>query len=1385
MPRIPPEQRDHRDWLALAQPTGLVVAPAALVRRNAILDRRDGKSQVRLREWLEEFDPVRIAHDPTAAFRAFAKSILGWGFSSRWYAVRGRDNDERMRLPSVRLPEYDETLTADFAARAPDSSPAGPPPGELAPDSSPAISQGHAAVAPDSTSSSVRRPAIRNQPDDTRSGDKPCPWQLAVTAYGPDQHLDKPFRGTGRLRESPNARMERLLRETGIPAGLIWGQGRLRLISAPRGESSGSVDFVLAHMKETAGRPLIAALRLLLGEPRLLAAPSNETLPALLAESREYQNVVSERLAAQVLGGLYELLRGVDAADADSRGVLLRDYGDGQLHGIYRGLLTVILRLVFVLYAEQRGLLPDDETFTRHYSLGALFERLRDDEARHPDTMAQRYGAWAQLLTLFRMIHDGAEADGMRLPKRPGVLFDPDAHPFLEGRMRVGGRQAHERIEPPRIADGVVLAVLRNLLVLDGERISYRALDVEQIGSVYETMMGFRPERTTGPSLAIRSSKPHGGSTVLDLDGLLRIAPGARSGWIQKRTDRKITPLVTKAVRAACDPEALHAALDRVVDRAATSDVAPAGSLVLQPTDERRRSGSHYTPRSLTEPIVRRTLEPVLDRLRREARGRSPTPAAILDLKVCDPAMGSGAFLVEACRQLGEALLEGWRAHGGRPELPSDEDETIFARRLVAQRCLYGVDRNPVAVDLAKLSLWLATLAKDHPLTFVDHALRAGDSLVGLTRKQIERVNWLEGGSPDLHAAPVVEKAIKEVGELRRQIREAGDEVPDAVRRSLWQDAENALSTVRLFGDLVVAVFFDRPKPKARRARRRALAKDITEGRAGEHRSWIEELRSADPPLAPFHWELEFPEVFERDNPGFDAFVGNPPFAGKNTTRAANPQHYPTWLKHQHRESHGNSDLVAHFFRRGFGLLRWGGTLGLIATNTIAQGDTRSTGLRWICLNRGTIYDATRRYRWPGQAAVVVSVVHLCRGVVRTAKRLDGKLVARITAFLFDQGGDEDPKRPEANAGKSFQGSIVLGMGFTFDDTDKKGIASPIADMDRLIAKDPRNREVIFPYLGGKELNQSPTHAHHRYVINFRDWPLRREDLGDKWSEADKKQRRAWLRTGIVPLDYPDRVAADYPDLLSIVERTVKPARAHLTTNAIGRKRAQFWWRYGSLAKELYAAIAGLDRVLAISRVGQQAAVTLVRADQVFADSCIVFPFETHAAFASLQSRPHEVWARFFGSSMKDDLRYTPSDCFETFPFPTGWTARQDLEVVGKAYYDHRAALMVARDEGLTKTYNRLHNPHEYDSDIEKLRELHAAMDRAVLDAYGWDDIPTDCDFFPLHPDDEQDEDDTRRRKTRKFRYRWPDEVQNEILARLLDLNAQRAAEEAAAAKRT
>ena len=1311
------------------------------------------------------------------------------------------------------------------------------------------------------------------------------------------------------------------------------------------------MDFRVADMSTTAGRPLCSALRLLLSEQRLLALPRGQRLAALLEDSRKYQNEVSERLSEQVLHALYELVRGLQAAHDASGGELLREplSPGGDRDDVYRALLSVILRLVFLLYAEERGALPEDDTFLRHYSLTGLYERLREDAALHPDTMDQRFGAWAQLLVLFRLIHDGAPAHrtggALTLPERRGALFDPDRFPFLEGRYAGAGvRQIVERVRPPLVSDGAVYRVLEKLLVLDGERISYRTLDVEQIGSVYETIMGFRMEVATGRSVAIRPAKKLGAPNVVDLDALLAEPKGGRARWVQARADRNLTDTVAKALRAAETVDDLHAALDRVLDKDAAPDLVPPGALVLQPNEERRRSGSHYTPRELTEPIVRHTLAPLLDRLRGED-GRAPAPERILDLKVCDPALGSGAFLVEACRQLGDALVESWRAHDAVPEIPPDENEVVFARRQVARRCLYGVDRNPVALDLAKLSLWLITLAKEHPLTFLDHALRHGDSLVGLTRTQIEAFHW-KGDAPRFQAGFEVMRIrehLAKIAALRQRIRAAGEEVSDRERRLCWREVKDELDEAAVFGDLVLTAFFEKAKPREREALRAQIADALVRGETHQYRSWIEELRDGEPPLAPFHWEIELPEVFERETPGFDAVVGNPPFAGKNTVAAANAARYPDWLKQMHAESHGNADLVAHFFRRAFDLVRRDGAFGLIATNTIAQGDTRSTGLRWICEHGGEIYRARRRVKWPGLAAVVVSVLHVAKGRFPgvNAKRLDGEAVETITAFLFHRGGHRDPARLAANAGKSFQGSIVLGMGFTFDDTDKKGVASPLAEMRRLIEDNPRNRQAIFPYIGGEEVNTSPTHAHHRYVINFRDWPLRREEVGEvraeiggaqegiggswedvgelreggggsregvgelwadtgdqqrryplrqedggepesvgevwtdagnrwrqyplhredggesedigesragvgdqrgryplrredsgesediegpradadgqrrryplsredggesegigepradagderrrfplhregggeSWADADEKRRRELRRQPIVPHDYPEPVAADWPELLAIIEERVKPERARLTRNVIGRKRAAFWWQYGSLAKDLYSSTAGLERVLAISRYGQNVAFTFLSAESVHSDSVIVFPFDTHSAFCALQSRPHELWTRFFGSSMKDDLRYTPSDCFETFPFPERWETHPALEAAGKAYYDFRAALMVENNEGLTRTYNRFHDRDEDDPGITELRALHAAMDRAVLDAYGWHDIPTDCEFLLDYAIDEEQ----WGRRKKPYRYRWPDATRDEVLARLLELNADRAAEEARA----
>lgn len=274
--------------------------------------------------------------------------------------------------------------------------------------------------------------------------------------------------------------------------------------------------------------------------------------------------------------------------------------------------------------------------------------------------------------------------------------------------------------------------------------------------------------------------------------------------------------------------------------------------------------------------------------------------------------------------------------------------------------------------------------------------------------------------------------------------------------------------------------------------------------------------------------------------------------------------------------------------------------------------------------------------------------------------------------------------------------------------------------------------------------------------------------MGETWAGADERQRKEWLRTGVVPMEYPAPVAADWPDLLEIVERKVRGTRAAHSTAG--------WWQFERYRGELYAFIKGLERVLVISRVGQHGLFSFLSPDRVYAETLVVMAFQVSGAMALLQSRVHEVWALFFASSLEERLRYGPSDCFETFPFPPGWESDPQLEEAGRTYYEFRAALMIRNQEGLTKTYNRFHDPDEASPEILKLRELHAAMDRAVLDAYGWTDIPTDCDFL-LDWEDEEEEGTSSRRK-KPWRLRGPDAVRDEVLARLLALNAERAAAE-------
>jgi hypothetical protein len=356
----------HREWIGYVQAVGLLVAPAALKHRGILPDANVAPLQVQLDELVEAGpDEEPVVRD----FPAFAKSFLGWKDGDLAGAPGGPDLPDNLEATLV---EYGERLRPTYAV--------------------PAAS-----------------------PEDR-------PWQMLIMVDPVGTELDKDIADDGkRWAATPHARFERLLRETEIPVGLLTNAHSFRLIYAPKGETSGFATFDLVSMLEVSGRPMLAAFQMLLQANRLFGAPE-QNLPSLLAESRQYQETVSTQLAEQVLVALHELLRGLVVADNRIGGTRITTLAQRDPDHLYGGLLTALMRLVFILYAEDRDLFPRDPLWEQHYSLAGLFKRLRDDAALYPDTMDDRYGAWAQLIALWRLVQRGTawqpEADR---PARPFV----------------------------------------------------------------------------------------------------------------------------------------------------------------------------------------------------------------------------------------------------------------------------------------------------------------------------------------------------------------------------------------------------------------------------------------------------------------------------------------------------------------------------------------------------------------------------------------------------------------------------------------------------------------------------------------------------------------------------------------------------------------------------------------------------------------------------------------------------------------------------------------------------------------------------------------------------------------------------------------------------
>ncbi len=546
--------------------------------------------------------------------------------------------------------------------------------------------------------------------------------------------------------------------------------------------------------------------------------------------------------------------------------------------------------------------------------------------------------------------------------------------------------------------------------------------------------------------------------------------------------------------------------------------VIPKGSVYVTSGTDRRSSGTHYTPRSLTEPIVRYTLEPLVYEGPAEGKPQSEwklhSAKELLDLKICDMACGSGAFLVQVCRYLSELVVEAWeKAEGelrtlagprsagvapltitpygepatGKPDeqlIPKDADERIvYARRIVAQRCLYGVDINGWAVEMAKLSIWLVTLAKDKPFTFLDHAIRCGDSLVGISSvDQLVKFSLSGDGLNMPILQDQIKKRLDATRLLRKQIESLPDATPQDVERKelMFLNVEQQTARLRYAADLLVAASWQPMNEQDRTEELKQTLlhveyrfKDLTvEYLDREAREKLDEVECK----RTFHWPLEFPEVF-LDRNGFDAFVGNPPFMGGSLITGNLGTSYREFLvTNVAGGQRGNADLCTFFFLRAGQSLRANGHFGSLATKTIAQGDTREVGLDQLCRTGFVIQRAVSSRPWPGTASLEVALVWVCRGPWIGPFVLDDRRTNGITPYLTPPGmASGTPYRLNSNKCMSFTGNKVYGEGF---------VLAP-EEAQRLIAVDPRNRAVLFPYLNGEDINSRPDQSPSRWVINF------------------------------------------------------------------------------------------------------------------------------------------------------------------------------------------------------------------------------------------------------------------------------------------------------------
>ncbi len=780
--------------------------------------------------------------------------------------------------------------------------------------------------------------------------------------------------------------------------------------------------------------------------------------------------------------------------------------------------------------------------------------------------------------------------------------------------------------------------------------------------------------------------------------------------------------------------------------------------------DERAATGSHYTPDDLVQPLLKHSL----DHLIAEKRILSNPEKALLSLRVSDISCGSGHILLAAARRIATELAI---VRTGE-EQPSPAAFRAAVRDVIRE-CIYGVDINPLAVELCKVALWLEAHVPGQPLNFLDHHIKCGNAIVGFVRR-----DELERGVPDeafsamlgddkdvlreyrkrnkderrphkqirLELSPEIQKQLGEILLRWHEVSALPERNPEEIeakknRYIAFREGQDAW-VLNQVACIPIAQFYlfktseNRKKLITDAEFRQYLTGERQPQGQATSAAWAMSIQKRF-----FHWFLEFPEIIESG--GFDCILGNPPYLGGQSLSGTYGHAFCQYVKWEYAPA-GLSDLVAYFVRRIYNLLRPGGFTAFITTNSIKDGDIRKDGLEQVIAQGGAINFAVRGIKWPGLANLVVSLVAIHKGQWAGRCVLDGRNVPVISAFLEDTIDAGEPKTLLENANRMFQGAIFLGDGFLLSHEEA----------NRLIQADPRNQEVIFPVINGQEINNHPEQTPGRSIINFFDWDIDQ--------------------------------AKDYEQPFHIIEQKVKPFRA--TQNRI--RYRDVWWIYAEHRPGLNRNLDSLGLCFVAARTTKYLNFTAVPTNYVFLDTIYVFTTDRWDFYAIVQSTIHEIWARKYSGAFGQGLRYSPTDCFCNFPFPEGLWQSPDatLAAIGERYHEHRRNLMHRLWLGLTDLYNLFHardltpervakiskKPEEAEAGYHallELRALHRKLDAAILAAYGWTDLILGHGFVELETLPEND----------RIRYTISPDARKEVLCRLLALNHQRAAADKAA----